>query len=205
MASRTPALLFGLALLLASVGTANAGPITTYDFGGSGDPSLHGATGSLSIEDLGGGNYEVIWTIDTTGFDDADATSTGHTLLTDVAFKISGMSTVALDDPTVGTLYYPTNINSGTDGCDTGGSSAGFACVILDPSIDATTDQVFSVTFNVTGDLDLSEGVSYRGKFGEAEGWVISEDSEGMVPEPSAAVVFGLGALLIGRRSRRRR
>jgi hypothetical protein len=205
MTPRISALLGCLALLLGLGGSAQAAPITTYDFGGALDPSLHGASGSLSVEDLGGGNYKVIWEINTAGFTDAAAISTGHRYLTDVAFKISGVTGVSLVDGSLGTLYYESNINSASDGCVTGGSPAGFACVVLDPDIDATVDQIFSVEFMVTGNLDLGSSVAYRGKFGESEGWVISESSGGpKIPEPSAALVFGVGALVVGSRSRRR-
>ena len=192
MTTRISTGLIALAAVLCYAGSAAAIAIV-------GD-SLHGASGDLAIID-NGSDYTVIWSIDTTGFDDADAIATGHEYLTDVAFKISGMTGVSLVDATVGTLYYPTNINQGTDGCDTDGSSAGFACVSLDPVILATVDQVFSVAFTVEGDLHLSEAVSFRGKYGEGRGWIISENA---IPEPSAALVFGIGAIILGRRSTRR-
>jgi hypothetical protein len=72
--------------------------------------------------------------------------------------------------------------------------------MILASPVLATDNQIFSVQFYVTGDLDLS-GSSYRGKYGEGTGWVISEPA---IPEPSAALVFGIGGLIIGRRAIRR-
>ncbi len=145
-----------------------------------------------------GTNSIVTWTIDTTGFDDADAIATNHRYLTDVAFKISGVTGVTLVDNSLGSLYYPSNVNQGSDGCDTDGSKAGFACLVLAAPVDATVDQVLSVQFNVTGSLDLRDS-SFRGKYGEGRGWVISE-SAAPIPEPSTALVFGIGALILGRR-----
>ena len=194
MTNRIPSLLIALIAFFAFSGIASAVTIT-------GD-SLHGATGELIIVDKG--DYSsVTWVIHTAGFDDADAALTGHTYLTDVAFKIAGMTDVQLIDETLGSLYYASNVNQASDGCDSDGSKAGCACVTLDPMVLATTDQTFSVEFMVWGDLDLNASMSYRGKFGEGTGWVISESTGTVVPEPSAALVFGIGALIVGRRASR--
>lgn len=169
--------------------------------------SLHGAVGDLSISMIDGDQI-VTWSIDTTGFDDADAIATGHTYLTHVDFKIHGMTSVTFlngssSDPTIGTLIYPSVLNSGQQNCDVDGSPAGFACVVLDPKILATNDQIFSVSFLVEGDLDLAEGFHYGGKFGDDEGWVISE-SAAPIPEPSAALVFAAGMVVASVRTRTR-
>ena len=179
--------------------SANATPIT--------GASLHGATGALDVTLVTGNNYNVTWTLDTTGFDDAGAQSTDHEFLTEVAFKIAGMTNVTLFDPSVGTLYFPSNISN--PGCDVGGSSAGFACVSLTPAILATVDQVISIQFNVDLDspFDVSDGISFRGKYGTDNGWVISESSTGgggsPVPEPSILILLGLGLAGLGFRQRR--
>jgi len=111
--------------------------------------SLHGAVGDLSITMIGGDQI-VTWSIDTTGFDDADALATGHTYLTHVDFRIHGMTSVTFlngssFDSTIGTLIYPSVLNSGQQNRDADGSPAGFACVVLDPKIMATDDQIVSV------------------------------------------------------------
>jgi hypothetical protein len=192
---------FALCLLLA---VSILAPLSATAIQITGD-SLHGSTGSLTIID-NGGNSTVIWSLDTTYFDDADAIATNHTYLTHVAFKISGMTSVALTPsiPPVGTLYYPSNINQGSNGCDTNGSNAGFACLTLASPVLATTNQTVSYSFIVGGNLDLSEPLSFRGKYGEGTGWVISETASSPVPEPSAALLFMAGILVAGRRSLQR-
>jgi hypothetical protein len=192
--------LFGLAACLTFAANANAA--TIYSFG-NGSDSLHGATGSLTFETVDADTTRVIWSMDTTGFDDAAASGTkDRTELTHIAFKISGITAVMLEDPTLGTLAFPSNVNSG--GCDSS-SPASMVCLGLANPIDATVDQLISVSFLVDGKLDYSGGISYRGKFGPDTGWVISE-SVPAVPEPSAALVFAVGLLTAAaaRRARRR-
>jgi hypothetical protein len=187
-----------LTIFLCVASSAGAIPIT-------GD-SLHGATGELTIID-NGTNHILIWALDTTGFDDDEAVKTGREYLTDVAFKVSGMTHVELAPQSldVGKLYYSTNINSSTNGCKTDGSPAGFACVTLDPMILATVDQVISVYFIVEGKLDLDAEIAFRGKYGDEDGWVISETGSFAVPEPSSALVFAIGVAVVGGRSLQRR
>jgi len=201
MTSRIAYLLGVLAIALA-VGTS-AQASTILNFGGDGS-TLHGASGSLTIID-NGTDYTVVWSIDFTNFTDAAAINTGHEYLTDIGFKaFTSISSVEQLGDSVGQLYYPSNINTATDGCDTNGSSAGFVCVVLNPLVLATVDTTFSVSFKVEGQLmdDTSEW-SYRGKYGEGRGWVISENGASAVPEPSAALVFAIGTLAVGLRLRR--
>jgi hypothetical protein len=178
----------------------------TIDFGGADDPSLHGATGSLSITGpilAETGTFDVVWSMDFTGYEGSVG---DHQYLTNIAFKaFSDITMVSLDSTTwdsavSGSALYPANVNNG--GCQAG-SNAKMVCVTLDPAVDATMGGEFSAHFTVTGDLNLSEW-SYRGKFGPENGWVISE-SAAPVPEPSAALVFAAGLAVISARMRSRR
>jgi hypothetical protein len=205
MTPRITIILGFLTYFVAFAGSANA---TTFDFGGVSGDSLHGATGSLTIDDLGGGDYDVTWSMDFTGYEGSDG---NHKYLTEVAWKVTGFDNITalalddpLDDPLAGEIFWPSNVNNG--GCDSS-SPADFACVTLtSDGIDATTDGSFSVVFNVEADgFDPTTGVSYRGAFGPENGWVISEGAGSVVPEPTAAVVFGLGMLVMGSHVRRQR
>ena len=129
-----------------------------------------------------------------------------HQYLTDIGFKaFKNVSVVTLDEiiwspATTGTLIPDGKISNA--GC-TGGASPEFVCVAdLTPMVDATLNGIFEAHFTVTGDLMLDDW-SYRGKFGTEEGWVISEGDSTAVPEPTAALVFGLGIATVGLRVRR--
>ncbi len=187
-----PTALIGLAACLTFAASADAA--TIYDFG-TGSDSLHGATGSLTFETVDADTTRVIWSMDTTGFDDAGATSgMDHSELTHIAFKVSGITAASLEDPTVGTVNFPSNVAAG--GCFEE-SQASFVCLTLANPVDATVNQTISVAFLVEGSLDLNGVASYRGKFGPDVGWVISEESP-PIPEPSAALVFAAGLLAAG-------
>lgn len=197
----TTALLLGLA-----ASSANAVSAVSISFGGGDDPSLHGATGSLSIEgpiEAGTGTYDVVWSMDFEGFEGA---TDDHQYLTEVAFKaFHDITSVTLDSiiwtsSVTGSALYPANVNN--SGC-VDGSSAGMVCVTLDPSVDATMGGELIANFTVEGDLDMSSW-SYRGKFGPENGWVISE-SAAPVPEPSAALVFAAGMVVASVRMRARK
>jgi hypothetical protein len=190
-----------IALALASLLAGSSALATTVtNFTGS---TLKGATGSLAIDDNLDGTHTVVWSIDLDGFDDASAIATGHTLLTHVAFKaFSSLDDVDLVDPSVGALSYPSNIN----GNCVASSPAGFVCVTLASPVLATAGGTYSVEFLVTGGVLATDEYSFRGKFGRSTGWVISESAPTgtEIPEPSAALVFGSGLLLVGARLRRR-
>jgi hypothetical protein len=198
------ALLLSPVLLLLVASSANA---LTIEFGGADDPSLHGATGSLSIDgpiDAGTGTFDVAWSMDFSGY---AGSSADHPYLTSIAFKaFSSVSFVSLDSidwgvATTGVPLYPSNIN-GQGGCVTGpGAEAGMVCLDLNPYVDATMGGEITAYFTVTGDL-LSDSWSYRGKFGDERGWVISESGV-PVPEPSAALLFVAGLALVRSRLRR--
>lgn len=174
----------------------------TMTFGGAADDSLHGASGALTITQSGAGSFDVTWSIDFDGFDVRGAERSGHTLLSDIGFKaFSSISVVSLDSidwsqSTTGTLIPSGRLSNA--GC-TGPSRAAFVCVTdLAPDVDATMGGLFEAHFSVEGELAMDEW-SYRGKFGPENGWVISESSS-PIPEPQAALVYGLGLAVAARR-----
>lgn len=190
--------LLALSLAFASVG--QAATIQQFDFG-TGTDSLQGATGFLRFEAVDADTTKVTWGMDTTGFHDAEAVSTGHTDLLDVSFKIPGITGADLMDPTVGSLNFPSNVNNA--GC-AAGSPASFVCLSLASPIDVTVDQTIEVGFLVEGPLDFGGEISYRGRFGPANGWVISESTTSPpIPEPTAIAVFVLGLAIVGSTARR--
>ena len=196
-----------LAAAAATLLLGSSASALTIDFGGADDPSLHGASGSLTIDgpiDAGTGTFDVAWSMD---FTDYEGSASDHPDLTNIAFKaFSSISFVSLDSidwgvATTGSVEYPSNIN-GQGGCVTGpGSEAGMVCVDLDPYADATMGGEITAYFTVTGDL-LSDSWSYRGKFGDERGWVISESGV-PIPEPGAAMLFLAGLAVARWRLRR--
>ena len=201
MPDRLLTLLLGTTACLFFFAASAHAMLMTY--GGTPGDSLHGATGSLEITAAGSGTYDVIWAMN---FDGYEGSVGDHQYLTDIGFKaFTSVSVVSLDEimwspTTTGTLIPAGNISNA--GCE-GPASADFVCVAdLDPMVDATLNGIFEAHFTVTGDLKL-DGWSYRGKFGTEEGWVISEGGSTAVPEPTAALVFGLGIATVGLRVRR--
>ena len=196
MLKRAPLPIISLMFLLMA-GSATAMSAT---FNGA---SLHGATGTLDItETTTDGTYSVVWSLDPEGY---EGSATNHPYLTDIGFKafhsVSSVSLVSIapggntaDDPLLGGIS--------NSGC-TAGSSGGFVCTTnIDPMIEvAGATEMIEATFLVEGDL-MDGGWSFKGKYGEGNGWVISE-SAAPVPEPSAALVFGLGLVTVGMRLRR--
>ena len=160
-----------------------------YGFGGADDPSLHGATGSLEVVEQDG-HFVATWSMNFDGYQG----DRSHQYLTNVAFKaFDGVSSASvLDGASYGGLYPSSNVNNG--GCDTNGSPAGFLCLDLS-GVRATHGGTYSVSFLVDG--TLSNEWSYRGKFGTGNGWVISESCNA-IPEPSAALLFAIGAVTFG-------
>ena len=75
------ALVGSMALLLSTA----AGAVTILNFGGASDPSMKGTTGTLTVADLGGGNFDVTWAMNFVGY---TGTTLDHPNLTQVDFKV---------------------------------------------------------------------------------------------------------------------
>jgi hypothetical protein len=160
--------------------------------------------------DCVGGVYDL--TIDETAPDVYLAT---YKIDTSGAFKVAATHLVDIEFKAAKDYIDPISITMGPSGiveagplsgggCN--GSNGGFICVNLDPDVAVGDVYTWKIQFGATGLLDESEwhiGARYTSP-DHQKGWVISETAA-PVPEPSAAMVFGVGMLLAGRASMRRR
>lgn len=163
--------------------------------------SLHGSTGSLEITQASATQLDVTWSLDTSNFNDDG----NHTYLTHAGFKIAGTmgsATFSAAAPAVTGTVFDTNVSN--NGCASGGQS-GFICFELDaPYYDAVAGSLLEIDFtymlNSAFDLASIGGVSFAGKYGLGNGWVISESASdsSTVPVPGALFLFGSGLLGLG-------
>ncbi len=169
-----------------------------------------GSTLFLSIDDDGGsGNWIVTYTVNTDGYDD------GKAGINQIGFKaIQGWDTslsYVLSSPTDPlddwNPIIESSTNSSIDGpCDPSvGNKNDKVCV--SGFVDITGDGEYTWTFYIVGGTvmdDTSEwhlGGQYADGGGRATGKIWSTDGGGTpVPEPTAALLFGLGAILVARR-----
>ena len=169
----------------------------------------------LSVEAAAGGGFDVIYTIDTTNY-------TGDRLgFNQVGFKaISGWTTGTVTGSPVGSLadwspVYDDPINAGSPNSEVCQTSAGdnTGKVCIQGFVNAVdTPGEYTWTFHIDdGTLitDTSEwhlGAQYADGGGRTPGKIISAEGGDTppVPEPTAALLFGLGAILVTRRAQRR-
>lgn len=154
---------------------------------------------TLNVEKTGTDLYLATYTIDT-----SVPFSVGATTLVDFDFKVandyvnamivSGPGAALGDGPLTGS------------GC--GGNNDSFVCADVSPDLSVGGVYTWKVRFNSTGLIDESEwhvGARYTAP-GKSRGWVISETAGApAVPEPTAAMVFGFGMLVVGGLTRRPR
>jgi hypothetical protein len=167
-----------------------------------------GATLFLSVQEEAGGSWLVTYTINTDNY-------TGdRNGFNQIGFKaISGWTTGTVLSAPAGSL---TNWNPVYDDpiasnslCDTSSGDTDKVCVF--GFVDITAGGDYTWTFRIDdGTLIEDEwhlGAQYAYQSGRARGKIISHDGSPSdtptVPEPTAALLFGLGALLVGRRSAR--
>jgi len=170
-----------------------------------------GSTLYLSVQEEVGGSWLVTYTINTDNY-------TGDRLgFNQVGFKaISGWSTGTVLTSPVGSVtswnpVYAAPINSNSL-CDNTTGQTDKVCVA--GYVDITSGGDYTWTFRIyDGTLitDTSQwhlGAQYTplSGAGRARGKIISYTGGGSppVPEPTAAVLFGLGAILVARRAQRR-
>ena len=170
-----------------------------------------GSTLLLTVDDDGGsGNWNITYTVNVDGYSDLKDG------INQVGFKaISGW------DPLLSTVTGPTGSGTWSLNEASTNSSVNGPC---DPNVGDATDKVCSSGFvNTTADGEYtwtfyivggtlieptSEwhlGGQYADSGGRAPGQIWSTAGSGTpVPEPTAAVLFGLGAILVARRAPRR-
>jgi hypothetical protein len=192
--------------LLLAVSLFAAGPAAAISFQllpGCG--SCNGVTGSLDIVD-NGGTFSVTLTLDSSGYlgskDGFNQVGFG---------AIAGWSSVSLDSsPGTTTTAWsaPVEANTSAAGICTTGTSSDKVCT--GGFADFGQGDVHVWKFTVTGGtLKQDEwhiGAQFADGPGRSAGSIISEEGTPgpSIPEPSAAVVFGLCAMVVARTSRRR-
>jgi hypothetical protein len=186
--------------------------------GGLGEPECdtmgcEGSTLFLSVEEVAPDSWVITYTIDTDGYtgDQLGFNQIGFKVLKDVDWTTASVTTdfpLPAPDPdnTSGwVMVYESPVSSNSlcehqHGDPDRACTAGFVD-IKDPG------GIYTWVFTVDGGtlMDTSEwhfGGQYANDYYEAEGKIISAGGA-PVPEPTAAVLFGLGALLVARSARR--
>ena len=171
----------------------------------------------LSVDDDGGsGNWIITYSIDTTGYSDTmlginqvgfkvikdwDLGAVGTEVTSYPAGSITDWNPI-YDDPISSSIKGPcmTTPGGNTDKvCATG-------------FVNIQTDGVYTWQFYIVGGTLIEDpdewhlGAQYANGGGRSTGQIISTSGVGgtvPVPEPTAAVLFGLGAVLVARRTRR--
>lgn len=193
---------FLMLTLLTLAGAAQAGTITELDLSDCDDMGCEGATLNLMIDDQGGGMFLVKYTID------VSASTSALAGFNQVGWKaIDGATDVELtsapgtwEDPVVSAVAANATCDK-NDGMTDKWCITGFAAL-------NGGEMVFE--FKVTGGTLLpveswALHAQYADAPGEARGHLISAHAPGdAIPEPSAALLFGVGAVLVAHRTRRR-
>jgi hypothetical protein len=175
-----------------------------------------GSTLFLSVEEQNDGSWIVTYTINTDGYtgDRMGFNQIGWKALKDVDWDTVTVTTdfpQPAPDPdyTAGwEMVYESPISSNSLCSHTQGNTD-MACVagfvdITEPGGDYTW--IFHIEAGATLITDTSEwhlGAQYANGFYRAQGKIISASAQ-PIPEPTAALLFGMGALLITRGARRR-
>lgn len=196
-----------LPMLLLSIGLLfSAGSASALSFElAPGCSNCEGVTGSLDITD-NGGSFSVTLTLDSSGY-------TGSRLgFNQVGFgAIQNWTSVTLDSPPLTTTTAwsaPVEAVTAANSLCTHGTSSDKVCTYGFASFANGDEHVWKFTV-VGGTLKTDEwhiGAQFANGAGTAVGKIISEDGApgAAIPEPSAALVFGAGAIAAARSTRRR-
>ena len=154
-----------------------------------------------------GGDFDITLTINT------DSYTGSRSGFNQVEFKaISDWTSVALTSDPGGTWAAPieANVSSSAAGPCTGGGSSDKICT--SGFVDVTSGGDYTWTYNIVGGtlLDVTSwhiGAQYADGEGRTTGQIISTDlsggGDGMIPEPSAGLLFAMGSLMVAGRLRR--
>jgi len=198
-----------LSLLLAIAALALAGPAQALSFDlAAGCATCQGLTGSLDITDQGG-SFSVTLTLNSDGYGGS------RIGLNQIGFgAIQDWTKVVLDSsPTSTTTAWSAPVEAATSAnglCSTG-TSSDKVCSYGFAEITGGGDHIWH--FTVTGgtlklepDATWHIGGQFANAAGATSGQIISEKGVpgSPVPEPTAAMVFGVCALLVARSTRRR-
>lgn len=183
--------------LIALAGTAQAVSITIDDCDAQG---CEGTSLFLSVQDNMDGTFTVIQSIDSTGFSEV------RLGMNQVGFKAIKDWTSAdlVSAPTAGWLDPATEAAVSANALCANGTTSDKVCTY--GFVDITTDGVYTWEYLITGGtlLDKSEW-HWGGQFADDAGATSGKLISAGIPEPSAALLFGVGALVVSQRTRRRR
>jgi hypothetical protein len=208
MVSRLTGFVFAAFALAGFAGSAQALQFADLTLNDCDAMGCEGSTLYLSVQEEAGGSWLVTYTINTDGY-------TGDRLgFNQIGFKaISGWTTGTVLSSPSGSVtdwnpIYDDPIASNSL-CDTSAGDTDKVCI--HGFVDITSGGDYTWTFRIDdGTLitDTSQwhlGGQYANGHYRARGKIISaEGGSPPVPEPTAAVLFGLRAILVTRRARRR-
>ena len=177
---------------LITAGFAGASSALTIDCATAG---CIGGRYTLDVTETAPNLFLATYTIDTTGAYSVSATS-----LVDINIKVANeyLNPVVVSGPAGALLGGPLNGR----GCS--GTNGSFLCVDLSANLARGSVYTWQIQFGATSLLDeWHVGARYTSP-NHRNGWVISESGPANpIPEPSAALVFGLGMLVAGGLTRR--
>lgn len=165
---------------------------------------------TLAVTDNGDGTFKVDYTFDTTGYNDQ------FIGLSQIGFKtITGWTDAELDSAPGGvgnwSDVFEAPVASGGSPCSVGGDSTDKICIFAENSIaDVRPNGQYTWSFTITGGtlLPTSEwhfGGQWCDTTTDCNGRIISlPKSSTPVPEPSAALLFAVGAVTVRQSIRRR-
>lgn len=189
LANRLRVLTLALVGLVLGAGVTRSASAITVDCATAG---CIGGIYTLTVESTGTDLYLATYTIDTS----VPFSVSGATTLVDINFKVANdyLAPTLVSGPAVGLLYGPLT----GSGCS--GTNGGFICGDLSPDLAVGSVYTWKIQFGATSLISQDEwhvGARYTGR-DKTKGWVISEVAGSPVPEPSAALVFGLGMVVAG-------